>query len=217
MHRSSRLRGLNIHHRPVLSSFLSCRHCTVMAGDQGATGASAGPAETKPKDDTMREIKILMLHGEKLIPWEIRCYHPQLLRILCMRGNLQTSLMRPATFTEACLGAAPVSLVGLDSKDLVRDIIEDPLVNTSLQGTPNPGHSSAPKRAPWKSSSPNPSRPRRSSQRSSTPPRPRASVPGTSQGINRPAARRPAAAAPTRRWTRGRGSARTRPAATTAC
>ncbi|KAI3390943.1 hypothetical protein diail_8317 [Diaporthe ilicicola] len=33
-----------------------------MAGDQGAT-ASAGPADTKPKDNSMREVKILMLHG----------------------------------------------------------------------------------------------------------------------------------------------------------
>lgn len=73
----------------------------------------------------MREIKILMLHGKKLIPWEIHCYIPQLLCILCIRGNLQTSLMRPATSIEACR-AAPVSLVGLDSKNLVREFIREP-------------------------------------------------------------------------------------------
>lgn len=36
-----------------------------MADDRGAT-TSAGPAEAKPKDNTMREVKILMLHGKQL-------------------------------------------------------------------------------------------------------------------------------------------------------
>jgi hypothetical protein len=34
-----------------------------MAGDQSST-TSAGPAGAKPKDNTMREVKILMLHGK---------------------------------------------------------------------------------------------------------------------------------------------------------
>lgn len=34
-----------------------------MVGEQGAT-ASAGPADVKPKENGMREVKILMLHGK---------------------------------------------------------------------------------------------------------------------------------------------------------
>lgn len=37
-----------------------------MAGDQVAA-ASAGPADPKPKDNALREVKILMLHGKTML------------------------------------------------------------------------------------------------------------------------------------------------------
>lgn len=63
MYRLPRLRGLNLHYKPFATTFLSCRYSTAMAGNQSAT-ASAGPAEVKPTENAMREVKILMLHGK---------------------------------------------------------------------------------------------------------------------------------------------------------
>lgn len=63
MYRLFKLRGLTLHQRKIPNSSLFCSHYTVMAGDQDAT-TSAGAAEVKLKDNTMREVKILMLHGK---------------------------------------------------------------------------------------------------------------------------------------------------------
>jgi hypothetical protein len=63
MYRPSMLRGLTLHTREFSTSPLFCRHYTAMVGDQGAT-TPTGPAQVKPKDNTMREVKILMLHGK---------------------------------------------------------------------------------------------------------------------------------------------------------
>lgn len=63
MYRLPRLGGLNLHYKPIRTSHTFCRHCTNMAGDQGVT-ASAGPSGFEPRENAIREVKILMLHGK---------------------------------------------------------------------------------------------------------------------------------------------------------
>lgn len=67
MYRASQLRGLNIHRRTFSNSPLFLQALYGMAGEQGAQGAttSTGKAEAGSKDNTVREVKILMLHGKR--------------------------------------------------------------------------------------------------------------------------------------------------------
>lgn len=71
-----------------------------MVGEHGAT-ASTGPAEVKPKENAMREVKILMLHGKSPIHEKVaigsfsRCCGPVLRHIL------------PISFTQSMTGYGP--------------------------------------------------------------------------------------------------------------
>lgn len=71
-----------------------------MVGEHGAT-ASTGPAEVKPKENAMREVKILMLHGKSSAHGEVtidsfsRYCGPLLRHIL------------PMSFTQSTAGYGP--------------------------------------------------------------------------------------------------------------
>lgn len=220
MYRPCQLRRLAVHHRKFSNSSLILQYG--MAGERGEQGAttSTGAAEAGSKDNTMREVKILMLHGKRqsdgitnLSDWTGPTSE-------AVFSNIP--LMQSATKWGPQQGAPSRILVThkLLSRASRSCYYSEGLADRGLQATHNPDLYFAPKPAPWRSSSPNPLRRQNSSQRSSTQRRPPASAPRTSLGFSLPAVGRPMmlAAAPTRRrWTHGRGFARTRPAVITAC
>lgn len=90
-----------------------------MVGEQGAT-ASAGPADVKPKENAMREVKILMLHGKLPALGKVA-------GVALYQGTFYkhswANLQRAVDLSTACLQA---HVSGLGSKDRMCDnIIEE--------------------------------------------------------------------------------------------